>query len=48
LRPRWVMNFANQINEFIENNAGIVFRPRKDWNKATKKMASTEKSIGRY
>ena len=35
---------ANWINELAGNEAGIVFRPRRDWDKAIKRRASIEKA----
>jgi UDP-glucose 4-epimerase len=39
-----VIDLANWINEFTENEAGIVMRPRRDWDKVVKRRASIEKA----
>lgn len=39
-----VIDLANWINEFTENEAGIVVRPRRDWDKVVKRRASIEKA----
>jgi nucleoside-diphosphate-sugar epimerase len=39
-----VIDLANWINELVGNDAGVVFRPRRDWDKVVKRMASIEKA----
>ncbi|MGQ9461417.1 MAG: NAD-dependent epimerase/dehydratase family protein [Candidatus Bathyarchaeaceae archaeon] len=39
-----VIDLANWINEVTGNEAGIVFRPRRDWDKVVKRRASIEKA----
>jgi nucleoside-diphosphate-sugar epimerase len=39
-----VIDLANWINELAGNEAGIVFRPRRDWDKVVKRRASIEKA----
>lgn len=39
-----VIDLANWINELTGNDAGIVFRPRRDWDKVVKRRASIEKA----
>jgi UDP-glucose 4-epimerase len=39
-----VIDLANWINEFTKNEAGIVLRPRRDWDKVVKRRASIEKA----
>ncbi|MGY0287362.1 MAG: NAD-dependent epimerase/dehydratase family protein [Candidatus Methanodesulfokora washburnensis] len=39
-----VIDLANWINEITGNKAGIVFRPRRDWDKAIRRRASIEKA----
>ena len=39
-----VIDLANWINELTENEAGIVFKPRRDWDKVVKRRASIEKA----
>lgn len=39
-----VIDLANWINELTGNEAGIVFRPRRDWDKAVRRRASIEKA----
>jgi nucleoside-diphosphate-sugar epimerase len=39
-----VIDLANWINELTENEAGIVFRPRRPWDKVVKRRASIEKA----
>jgi UDP-glucose 4-epimerase len=39
-----VIDLANWINEFTRNDAGIVLRPRRDWDKVVKRRASIEKA----
>lgn len=39
-----VIDLANWINELVGNEAGIVFRSRRDWDKVVKRRASIEKA----
>jgi nucleoside-diphosphate-sugar epimerase len=39
-----VIDLANWINELAGNDAGIVFKPRRDWDKVVKRRASIEKA----
>jgi len=39
-----IIDLANWINEMTGNKAGIVFRPRRDWDKAVRRRASIEKA----
>jgi nucleoside-diphosphate-sugar epimerase len=39
-----VIDLANWINELTGNEAGIVFKPRRDWDKVVKRRASIEKA----
>lgn len=39
-----VIDLANWINEITGNKAGIVFRERRDWDKAIRRRASIEKA----
>ena len=39
-----VIDLANWITELTGNEAGIVFRPRRDWDKVVKRKASIEKA----
>jgi len=39
-----VIDLANWINELAGNEAGIVFGPRRDWDKVVKRRASIEKA----
>lgn len=39
-----VMDLVNWINEFTGNEAGVVFKPRRDWDKVVKRRASIEKA----
>jgi len=39
-----VIDLANWINEMTENRAGIVFKQRRDWDKAIRRRASIEKA----
>jgi len=40
-----VIDLASWINELIGNDAGMVFRPRRDWDKVVKRRASIEKAM---
>jgi len=35
---------ANWINELTGNDAGVVFKPRRDWDKVVRRRASIEKA----
>jgi nucleoside-diphosphate-sugar epimerase len=39
-----VIDLANWINELVGNKAGIVSKPRRDWDKVVKRRASIEKA----
>jgi UDP-glucose 4-epimerase len=39
-----IIDLANWINEITGNKAGIVFRPRRDWDKAIRRRVSIEKA----
>lgn len=39
-----VINLANWINELVGNEAGVVFKPRRGWDKVVKRRASIEKA----
>ena len=39
-----VIDLANWVNEMTGNRAGVVFRPRRDWDKAVRRRASIEKA----
>lgn len=39
-----VIDLANWINELTVNEAGIVFKPRRDWDNVVKRRASIEKA----
>jgi UDP-glucose 4-epimerase len=39
-----VIDLANWVNEMTGNRAGVVFRPRRDWDKAARRRASIEKA----
>lgn len=39
-----VIDLANWINELTGNDAGIAFRPRREWDKVVKRRASIEKA----
>jgi len=39
-----VIDLANWINEMTENRAGIVFKQRRDWDKAIRRRASIDKA----
>jgi len=39
-----IIDLANWINEITGNKAGIVFKPRRDWDKAVRRRASIEKA----
>ena len=39
-----IIDLANMINEITGNKAGIIFKPRRDWDKVTRRRASIEKA----
>jgi len=39
-----VIDLANWVNELTGNEAGIIFKPRRDWDKVVKRRASMEKA----
>jgi len=39
-----IIDLANWINEMTGNSAGVVFKPRRDWDKAVRRRASIEKA----
>jgi nucleoside-diphosphate-sugar epimerase len=39
-----VIDLAKWINELTGNKAGIAYKPRRDWDKATRRRASIEKA----
>lgn len=39
-----VIDLAKWINELTGNDAGVVFKPRRDWDKVVKRRASIEKA----
>jgi len=39
-----VIDLTNWVNEIVGNGAGIVFKPRRDWDKVVKRRASVEKA----
>jgi nucleoside-diphosphate-sugar epimerase len=39
-----VIDLANWVNELTENKAGVVFKPRRDWDRVVRRMASIEKA----
>ena len=39
-----IIDLANWINELTGNRAGVVFRPRRSWDKAVRRRASIEKA----
>ena len=39
-----IIDLANWINEMTENRAGVVFKLRRDWDKAIRRRASIEKA----
>jgi nucleoside-diphosphate-sugar epimerase len=43
-RETKVIDLANWINEMTGNRAGIMFKPRRDWDKAIRRRASIEKA----
>jgi len=39
-----VIDLANWVNELTGNDAGVVFKPRRDWDKVVRRKASIEKA----
>jgi UDP-glucose 4-epimerase len=39
-----IIDLANWINEITGNKAGVLFKPRRDWDKAIRRRASIEKA----
>ena len=39
-----VIDIANMINEITGNPSGVTFKPRRDWDKITRRKASVEKA----
>src|SRR6266699_3087863 len=39
-----ILDLANWVNELTNNDAGIVFKKRRDWDKKTRLLASIEKA----
>jgi nucleoside-diphosphate-sugar epimerase len=39
-----IIDLANWINELTGNDAGVVFKPRRDWDKVVRRRASIEKA----
>jgi len=39
-----IIDLANWINELTGNKAGVIFKPRRDWDKAVRRRASIEKA----
>ena len=39
-----IIDLANWVNEITGNRAGIVFKPRRDWDRAIRRRASIEKA----
>ena len=39
-----IIDLAKMINEITGNKAGIIFRPRRDWDKVIRRRASIEKA----
>ena len=45
-RETKIIDLANMINEITGNSAGIIFKQRRDWDRATRRRASIEKAKG--
>ncbi|RLI41291.1 nucleotide sugar epimerase [Candidatus Bathyarchaeota archaeon] len=43
-RETKIIDLANMINEITGNKAGVVFKPRRDWDRAVRRRASIEKA----
>lgn len=39
-----IIDLAKMINEITGNKAGIIFKPKRDWDKSTRRRASIEKA----
>jgi nucleoside-diphosphate-sugar epimerase len=39
-----IIDLANWVNEITGNKAGVVFKSRRDWDKAIRRRASIEKA----
>jgi nucleoside-diphosphate-sugar epimerase len=39
-----IIDLANWVNEMTGNRAGVIFKPRRDWDKAVRRRASIEKA----
>jgi len=39
-----IIDLANWVNEITGNKAGIIFKPRRDWDKVIRRRASIEKA----
>ncbi|RLF88376.1 nucleotide sugar epimerase [Thermococci archaeon] len=39
-----IIDLANMINEITGNKAGVVFKPKRDWDRSTRRRASIEKA----
>ncbi|MEM2561018.1 MAG: NAD-dependent epimerase/dehydratase family protein [Candidatus Bathyarchaeia archaeon] len=39
-----IIDLANWINEITGNKAGVIFKPRRDWDKAVRRRASIDKA----
>jgi nucleoside-diphosphate-sugar epimerase len=39
-----IIDLANWVNEITGNKAGVLFKPRRDWDKAIRRRASIEKA----
>ena len=39
-----IIELANKVNELTGNSAGITFKPRRDWDRSTRRKASIEKA----
>ena len=39
-----IIDLARMINELTDNNAGIIFKPRRDWDRSVRRRASIEKA----
>lgn len=40
-----MIDLANWVNELVGNEAGIVFKPRRDWDKVVERRASIERAM---
>lgn len=39
-----VLTIANAVNELVGNSSGVEFRPKREWDKSTRRRASIEKA----